>query len=98
MRLLVSPRLLEMSISLSALSTRKAPVLAAFHFEAHHAAAAVHLRARQIVLRVIGAEWIEHARDLLLLGQEIGDLRGVLAMGVHAQMLASPGSSDAARR
>ena len=60
--------------------------LAAFDLERHHAAAAVHLGAGQIVLRMIGAERIEHARDLALPGQEIGDLQRVLAMRAHAQV------------
>ena len=51
--------------------------------EGHDAAAAAHLGAGEFVLRVIFAEGIEHAADLLLSGQEIRHLRGVGAMRLH---------------
>src|SRR5260370_38362014 len=57
----------------------------ALELDRHHAAMAMHLAARQRVLRVIGEARVMHARDLLLAGEMLGDRLGVGAMPLHAQ-------------
>ena len=83
-RLLASPRLLEMRISLQCVEEAEGRRLAAGDLEGHDLAEPRHLLARQRRLRVVGAAAIERAGDAGLAGQMIGDLGGGLALRAHA--------------
>ena len=76
MRLLASPRLLEMPMIESALAARNAAALPPATSKATQRAAAAHLAARELRLRMIGAAGIEHADDVRAAGEEIGDPLG----------------------
>ena len=59
--------------------------LAGLEVEGDDAARPRHLLHRELVLRMVAAAGIEHARDGGMAGQRVGHLRGIGAMAVDAQ-------------
>ena len=88
-RLLASPRLLEIRIRSRAFRKRKAPGLASLDLEGDQGRAARHLPGDDIGLRVIGAARIDQAADLGMSCQCIGDdsRRPGLALDAQGQRL-----------
>jgi hypothetical protein len=59
---------------------------AAFDVEGDHGAAAVHLAARQCILRMVGAPGVKDARNARLSGQEVGDPPRIVGLAAHPQI------------
>ena len=84
-RLLASPRLLEMRISLQRVEEAERPGLAAFDLEGHERAGARHLPPRERGLRVVGRPQNSTRAMPFCAGHVVGDLRRRLALRAHAQ-------------